>query len=308
MKACSHIHESTRILGLSTLPPYNFGAVGQFPNRTHDAQREREAFDTMAVEVATTATRKRYRLVDRSGETNRRDENPLMSAPATASVKRGGHNDQITLLIASSATMTTTSGSSSIFKDGKLKPGIYKIQNLKPEYYLDVRTHSMEVCCRAERDLEEGRGLVRVQPSSVRFVCSRLEVGSHTPWRWICDKNGEIAYGSSIDRLPLFVKEAEFRLNQGNRTSSVTRGRVPALGPHFSSLPILRPGESRKSRAGYIKDLAMSGQGWTMLNPTEWLTEAADRIYWGPTKKTWDQPGNQSGGGVGRDLQISTFT
>ena len=58
---------------------------------------------------------------------------------------------------------TSTSDSPSIFKDGKLKPGIYKIQSLYNEAFLDVEEHSREIYCRSFQDLREGRGLVRRQ-------------------------------------------------------------------------------------------------------------------------------------------------
>jgi len=58
-------------------------------------------------------------------------------------------------------TLKSAANSSRIFEAGKLKPGIYKIQNLYTETYLDVLQHSKEVCCRPARDLEDGRGLVR---------------------------------------------------------------------------------------------------------------------------------------------------
>jgi len=58
-------------------------------------------------------------------------------------------------------TLNSTVDSSPIFKDGQLKPGIYKIQNLYTETHLDVHQHSKEVCCRPARDLEDGRGFVR---------------------------------------------------------------------------------------------------------------------------------------------------
>ena len=48
-----------------------------------------------------------------------------------------------------------------IFDDGKLKPGIYKIQNIETENYLDIELQTREVCCRPAVNLEEGRGLVR---------------------------------------------------------------------------------------------------------------------------------------------------
>jgi hypothetical protein len=54
-----------------------------------------------------------------------------------------------------------TSDSLSIFEDGKLKPGIYKIQNLFGQTFMDIHEHSREVCCRPATALGEGRGLVR---------------------------------------------------------------------------------------------------------------------------------------------------
>ena len=71
-----------------------------------------------------------------------------------------------------SATMTptSTSGSSSVFKDEKLNPGIYKIQNIHTDTYLDIEVSTREVCCRPAKDLGEGRGLVRWYLSSVIHV------------------------------------------------------------------------------------------------------------------------------------------
>ena len=60
----------------------------------------------------------------------------------------------------------STSGSSSIFENGKLKPGFYKIQNLFSETYLDIHRHSREVCCRPAQDIEGGRGIVRLHLQS----------------------------------------------------------------------------------------------------------------------------------------------
>ena len=49
----------------------------------------------------------------------------------------------------------------SIFQDGKLKPGIYKIRNVFTGTYIDIEEHSRGMCCRPARDIEEGNGLVR---------------------------------------------------------------------------------------------------------------------------------------------------
>ena len=55
----------------------------------------------------------------------------------------------------------TFNNPSSIFKDGRLKPGIYKIQNLFNGGYVDIYEHSREMRRRSAQELEEGRGLVR---------------------------------------------------------------------------------------------------------------------------------------------------
>ena len=67
----------------------------------------------------------------------------------------------IVALVLPTMTLSSTSDSSSIFKDGKLKPGIYKIQNLYAQTYMDIHEHSRDVCCRPATALGEGRGLVR---------------------------------------------------------------------------------------------------------------------------------------------------
>lgn len=61
-------------------------------------------------------------------------------------------------------TMTShpTGNSSSIFRDGKLKPGIYKIKNVFTQTFVDIEEHSRKVCSRPPQNLEEGNGLVRL--------------------------------------------------------------------------------------------------------------------------------------------------
>ena len=73
----------------------------------------------------------------------------------------------VELALPTTVTMNSTSDSSSIFKDGKLKPGIYKIQNIQSDTYLDIEVHLRELCCRPAKDLGEGRGFVSRYPSLV---------------------------------------------------------------------------------------------------------------------------------------------
>jgi hypothetical protein len=73
-------------------------------------------------------------------------------------------------------TVTSTGDSPSIFKDGKLKPGIYKIQNLYTQTYIDIHEHSRQVCCRPATTLGEGKGLVRL------FLQSVVDVSDDRKW------------------------------------------------------------------------------------------------------------------------------
>ena len=65
----------------------------------------------------------------------------------------------------------------SVFEGGKLKPGVYKIQNIYTEAYLDIHLHSMEMCCRPANDLGAGRGLVRPYLQPMVRASNDLEVG-----------------------------------------------------------------------------------------------------------------------------------
>jgi len=60
-------------------------------------------------------------------------------------------------------TLRSTKGSTSIFEGGKLKTGIYKIQNIESGTYLDIEVHTRDACCRPAKDLEEGRGLWEIK-------------------------------------------------------------------------------------------------------------------------------------------------
>lgn len=48
----------------------------------------------------------------------------------------------------------------SIFVDGRLKPGRYKVQNLASQTYLEILEHSKELCCRPATVLSSKDALV----------------------------------------------------------------------------------------------------------------------------------------------------
>ena len=73
--------------------------------------------------------------------------------------------------------LTSTDDSVSILKDGKLKPGVYKIQNIVGQTYVDIREHSRELCGRPATVLE-GKGLVGSCPYLALTILSLPSVGN----------------------------------------------------------------------------------------------------------------------------------
>lgn len=61
-------------------------------------------------------------------------------------------------------TLHSTKDPLSLFQDGKLKPGIYKIKNVLTQTFVDIEEHSRRACSRPSKDLEEGNGLVGLIP------------------------------------------------------------------------------------------------------------------------------------------------
>ena len=78
-----------------------------------------------------------------------------------------------------------------VFEGGRLQPGVYKIQNIYTETYLDIHLHSMELCCRPANDLGVGRGLVRPFLQPVTCVSDDWGVGDWEAWGWIRSLAGE---------------------------------------------------------------------------------------------------------------------
>lgn len=64
---------------------------------------------------------------------------------------------------ATTMTYNTPESSLSIFQDGKIKPGIYKIQNIVSRTYVDTKDHLRELCGRPSSVLGSGGGQVRLQ-------------------------------------------------------------------------------------------------------------------------------------------------
>ncbi|KAF9648158.1 hypothetical protein BDM02DRAFT_2342614 [Thelephora ganbajun] len=75
-------------------------------------------------------------------------------------------------------TLTSADDSVSIFKDGKLKPGVYKIQNIVGQTYVDIREHTRELCGRPTT-LLEGGGLGKKFRRVLDTPYTGYSVGSH---------------------------------------------------------------------------------------------------------------------------------
>jgi len=61
--------------------------------------------------------------------------------------------------------------------EGTQKPGIYRIQNIYTEGYLDIEVPSRDVCCRPARDLREGRGLWEIKQFGAGYTVQRFDPG-----------------------------------------------------------------------------------------------------------------------------------
>ena len=127
---------------------------------------------TLRTQTVMTATPERSREIQCPDSDTRKSTNPIWAGvmslfPGDKSVASACCCLVVLALI---MTSTSTSNPSSIFKDGKLKPGIYKIQSLYNNAYLDIHEHAArELHLRPAQDLGEGKGLVRRHPFHV--VC-----------------------------------------------------------------------------------------------------------------------------------------
>ena len=93
--------------------------------------------------------------------------------------------------------LTSTEDPGSILKDGKLKPGVYKIQNIVGQTYVDIREHAKELCCRPATVLE-GKGLVGSCPHLTPIVLSLPSVGNSSFWSWIYYTQGTVFHHVSL--------------------------------------------------------------------------------------------------------------
>jgi hypothetical protein len=54
----------------------------------------------------------------------------------------------------------SSKSSSPIFRDGKIRPGVYKIRNIVSKTYVDIKDDVRELCGRPSLALEDGRDQV----------------------------------------------------------------------------------------------------------------------------------------------------
>ena len=132
-----------------------------------------------------------------------------------------------------------TSVPSSIFENGRLGSGIYKIQNLLSETYLDIHKVSLKACCRPARDLEDGGGLVRPYLSFLIYKPndSKWEIKSFAVGYTVRRVSLPIPFGSlpllmtSTDRRELgrTRKTGPILYSEGRRAgwASTLRQRIP---------------------------------------------------------------------------------
>ena len=163
----------------------------------------------------------------------------------------------------------------SIFKDGKLKPGIYKIQNLFSETYLDIHRHSREVCCRPARDLGDGRGLVSLYLTSVVHISDGQKWEIKSLGGGYTVRMVSLLMQPPVHCPPLCAEPYEIRSNREDQNSFALRWRDLTAGIRSVSPLILWLGESKLPKTVYIMDLNTSGWNWILLDIQKLLTDVA---------------------------------
>lgn len=76
-----------------------------------------------------------------------------------------------------------------MFVDGKLEPGIYKVQDLASQTYLEILEHSKELCCRPAAVLSPGGALV-IQNSVLLTGSRTIDVLDASQWEFQASDSG----------------------------------------------------------------------------------------------------------------------
>jgi hypothetical protein len=194
-------------------------------------------------------------------------------------------------------TPHSTSDSSSIFENGRLKQGVYKIQNLSSETYLDIHKSSQETCCRPARDLEDGRGLVRLYQSSL------IHISNDSKWEIKHFGIGYTVRRVSIPiKLPVAVPPIDqrgFQVEPGKPDQFCTPMNGVNGGPplYVDTYPVAW-------RVGILDDVKHRGYEYVRWGldifqcPRTYSLMLRISFYWGPTNKTWDLHCGERGNGV----------
>jgi len=85
----------------------------------------------------------------------------------------------------------------SIFLDGKLKPGTYRVQNVTGHTFLEIHWDSGQLCCRPASVLSEKDGLWEFQVCGSGYQIKKLEDGKPAQF---CSPSGGffVGFGSAV--------------------------------------------------------------------------------------------------------------
>ena len=189
-------------------------------------------------------------------------------------------------------TLISSSASPSVFEDGKLRPGIYKIQNIYTETFLDIEVHSRDVCCRPAGSLGEGRGIVSCPSWSGVYVSD-----DH---KWDIRRFGagytvqRVSSIFSTKPLPLDVN-VDYSSTPESPNNSVLHWMGSRTGPRCASALTLWLGELGSSTTTTtIEGSDMSDK--IIYSPMRSSGSLTLRFsfYWGTKRIVWDLAG---GGG-----------
>jgi len=143
--------------------------------------------------------------------------------------------------------------SSSILENGKLKPGVYKIQNLAGQTYVEMQESTKELCGRPATALSTGEGLVRFSARvfESRLSCSNLRCCDARPDG--LDDVSVVGFSTFRARLHYSKGEEETAARPTNRDLPAdqineTLGRIQAFVQ--TGTVLYNVGGSRKQKCG----------------------------------------------------------
>jgi hypothetical protein len=115
---------------------------------------------------------------------------PLGKSRRRCVYKRCGSNTNPAIPLFATMPDNLTRSSPSIFENGKIRPGVYKIRNIVSRTFVDTKDHVRELCGRPPTALERGGAQVIPQSTHHTDVTDDQPVGDSPAWQRVHNSEG----------------------------------------------------------------------------------------------------------------------